>query len=96
VGEIRPYAALTMSLDPQRPGPPLPGVTQPRTGKTADSPVTPLAARTDPLAPARVEAMWWGLVAVGLCALALVLRPWLGRVTRRTPHGRRRSTAHRA
>lgn len=95
-GEIRPYAALTMSLDPHRPGPPLPGATAPRADGTTDSPVTPLAARTDPLAPARVEAMWWGLGTVGLCALALVLRPWLGRVSRRTARGRRRSTAHRA
>ncbi len=91
-GEIRPYAALTMSLDPDRPGPPLPGATGPRAGTTTDSPVTPLAARTDPLAPARVEAMWWGLAAVGLCALAVVLRPWLGRATRRTPRGRRSTT----
>ncbi len=94
-GEIRPYSALTMTLDPNRPGPPLPGATGSTADRATDSPVTPLAARTDPLAPARVEAMWWGLVAVGLCALALVLRPWLGRAGRRTPHGRRRSTTNR-
>ena len=48
--------------------------------------VTPLSARTDPLAPARVAALWWCLAAVGLGALALVLRPWLaGAVLRRRP-----------
>lgn len=93
-GEIRPYTALTMTLDPNRPGPPLPGAAKQPVTKAVDSPVTPLAARTDPLAPARVQAMWWGLAAVGLCALALVLRPWMGRLgRRRTPRGRRRSTA---
>ena len=94
-GEIRPYTALSMTLDPGRPGPPLPGASRPGAMRT-DPPVTPLAAQTDAMAPARVEAMWWGLAAVGLCALALVLRPWLGRLTRRTPRGRRRRTSKTA
>jgi type VII secretion-associated serine protease mycosin len=90
-GEIRPYSALTMTLDPNRPGPPLPGVSHQAPAKVKESTVTPLAARSDPLAPARVAAMWWGLLAVGLCALALVLRPWVGALARRrTPRGRRR------
>ena len=89
-GEIRPYAALTMTLDPNRPGPPLPGVSEQASPKARESTVTPLAASSDPLAPARLAAMWWGLFAVGLCALALVLRPWVGALARRTPRGRRR------
>ncbi len=90
-GQIRPYTALTMSLDPNRPGPPFPGAAPQGETKPAASPVTPLAARPDPLAPARAHALWWGLAAVGLCALALVLRPWLGALGRRPPRGRRRS-----
>ena len=89
-GEIRPYTALTMTLDPNRPGPPLPGVSQQASPKVQKSTVTPLAARSDPLAPARLAAMWWGLLAIGLCALALVLRPWVLALSRRTPRGRRR------
>ena len=98
-GEIRPYAALTMSLDPTRPGPPVPGAAKEPPAPAPHAQVAPLAATTDPLAPARVRAMWWGLGAAGLCALALVLRPWLGRLTapRRTARAsrgrRRRSSA---
>ena len=97
-GEIRPYSALTMSIDPNRPGPPLPGAAPGPEQQAVKSPVTPLAARSDPLAPAREQALWWGLAAVGLCALALVMRPWLGgvRIGRRTARGRRRSTADSA
>ena len=95
-GQIRPYSALTMTLDPNRPGPPIPGVAPRTEPKPAGSPVSPLTARPDPLAPARVQALWWGLAAVGLCALALVLRPWLGRLGRRTTRGRRRRAAEQA
>ena len=95
-GQIRPYSALTMTLDPNRPGPPIPGAAPKAEPKPADSPVSPLTARPDPLAPARVEALWWGLAAVGLCALALVLRPWLGRLGRRPTRGRRRRAAEQA
>lgn len=92
-GQIRPYSALTMTLDPNRPGPPVPGAAPKAEPKPAGSPVSPLTARPDPLAPARGQALWWGMAAVGLCALALVLRPWLGRLGRRTPRGRRRRAA---
>jgi type VII secretion-associated serine protease mycosin len=97
-GEIRPYSALTMSIDPNRPGPPLPGAAAGPKQTAVESPVTPLSARSDPLAPAREQALWWGLAAVGLCALALVVRPWLGgvRLGRRTTRGRRRSTTDSA
>jgi type VII secretion-associated serine protease mycosin len=94
-GEIRPYDALTMTIDPARPGPPVPGAAARTDTRAVDSPVTPLAARSDPLAPARERGMWWGLAAVGLCALALVLRPWLGRLPHRAPRGRRRGTTGR-
>ena len=87
-GEIRPYEALTMSLDPNRAGPPVPGVRMPATATADMSPVTPGAAQSDPLAPVRSQAMWAALVAVGLCALALVLRPWLGPLTRERRRGR--------
>ncbi len=92
-GQIRPYAALTMTLDPDRPGPVLPGASAQPPPRAQDSPVTPLVARPDPLAPAREAALWWGLLAVGLGGLALVLRPWLGRAVRRAPSGRRRRTS---
>jgi len=83
-GQIRPYAALTMTLDPKRPGPDVPGVPAAAAPAEEDPPVSPLVAQSDPLAPARVTALWWGLAAVGLAALALVLRPLVGRATRRT------------
>ncbi len=40
-----------------------------------ESKIRPISATPDPLAPAREAALWWGLLAVGLAALALVLRP---------------------
>jgi subtilisin family serine protease len=86
-GEIRPYEALTMSLDPHRVGPPVPGVKRVDPPPAGETRVAPVLARSDPLAPVRRQAMWAALVAVGLCALALVLRPWVGRSTR---HVRRR------
>jgi type VII secretion-associated serine protease mycosin len=86
-GQIRPYSALTMSLDPDRAGPALPGAKAVAPDTSVQSPVTPLAARTDPLAGARGQALWWSLGAVGVGALALVLRPWVRGVT-----GRRRDT----
>jgi hypothetical protein len=87
-GQIRPYSALTMSLDPDRAGPALPGAKAVAPDTSVQSPVTPLAARTDPLAGARGQALWWSLGAVGVGALALVLRPWVRGVT-----GRRRDTS---
>ncbi len=90
-GEIRPYAALTMSLDPNRVGPPLPGGQSAPPAAKAQAPLKPLAADVDTLAPAREQALWWSLAAVGVGALALVLRPWAARLTR-PQRGRRRST----
>jgi membrane-anchored mycosin MYCP len=95
-GEIRPYSALTMSLDPRRPGPPLPGAATAGTPRATASGVTPLTARDDPLAPARRAALWWSLAAVGVAALALVLRPWVRRVTGAPGRSRGRRRARRA
>ena len=91
-GEIRPYDALTMTLDPNRPGPPLPGAAHQVTPPAPRSPVTPLAVRTDPLAPTRARMLWWALGATGLGALALVLRPWVGRLASSAGSRRRTST----
>ena len=97
-GQIRPYSALTMTIDPDRAGPPVPGQKAHAAAGPPESPVAPIAAEHDPLASARVHALWFGLAAVGLGALALVLRPWLGRLVtgarprrpRRPERGRRR------
>lgn len=77
-GQIRPYEALTMTIDPTIPGPPLPkGLKRERPEATED--VEALAAPVDPWADAREAALWWGLGGVGLTALALIVRP----ITRR-------------
>ncbi len=77
-GQIRPVEALTMTIDPTIPGPPLPrGLKRERPEATAD--VEALGAPVDPWADARQAALWWGLGGVGLTALALIVRP----VTRR-------------
>ncbi len=84
-GLIQPYEALTMTIDPTRAGPELPGArSAPDPGD--ESKIRPISATPDPLAPAREAALWWGLLAVGLAALALVLRP----LTRRALVRRRR------
>lgn len=77
-GEIRPYAALTMTLDPRRAGPPLPGHHE-AAAPRPQADLSPLAARPDPREPVRRQALWWGLGAVGAAALALVLRPLTAR-----------------
>jgi type VII secretion-associated serine protease mycosin len=79
-GLIQPYEALTMTLDPNRPGPPFPGVSKPRAQKPPPE-ITSVAATADPMNPARRAILWWGLLATGFAALAFVVRPW---VTRRT------------
>jgi membrane-anchored mycosin MYCP len=84
-GLIQPYAALTMTIDPGRPGPPLPGASAAPAPAVARTPVRPLAATSDPLAPTRRAALWWGLLGVGVAALAVVLRPWVRRVRAAPP-----------
>ena len=82
-GLIQPYEALAMSIDPQRPGPPVPGTSQTGQQVRAAPPLRPVTAQPDPREPARQAALWWGLLAVGLSGGALVLRPWLLRLVRR-------------
>ncbi len=79
-GQIRPYEALSMTIDPMIPGPPLPGRLK-RERPEATTDVEALGAPVDPWADAREAALWWGLGGVGLTALALIVRP----VTRRRP-----------
>ena len=74
-GLIQPYDALTMTFDPNREGPPLPGHASQREEAGPASGVHALAAEPDPTAPARSAALWWFLGATGVVALALVLRP---------------------
>lgn len=73
-GLIRPFEALTMSIDPTVPGPPLPGRLD-RVRPEAAGDVEALAAPGDPWAGARQAALWWGLGGLGVTALALILRP---------------------
>lgn len=85
-GLIQPYDALTMTRDPRRPGPRLPGATPAVRSAAQPTEVQPLRATPDPLAPARRSSVWWALAAAGLAAVALVLRPLAGR----SPARRRR------
>ena len=82
-GVIQPYDALTMTFDPDRPGPRLPGGAAPRLREASSSTVQRVGVATDPLAPARRASLWWTLGAVGLGALALVMRPLAGRARAR-------------
>ena len=74
-GEVRPYAALTLTLDPSRPGPPFPG---------AVAAPAPEAVRTieagraviDPTAPQRRAAVWWGLLGLAALGLLVLLTRW--------------------
>lgn len=73
-GQIRPYEALSMTIDPTIPGPPLPkGLKRERPEAVED--VEALGAPVDPWADARQAALWWGLGGVGLTAFALIVRP---------------------
>ncbi|MGH9088320.1 MAG: S8 family serine peptidase, partial [Acidimicrobiales bacterium] len=81
-GEIRPYVALTMTLDPHREGPTLPGHRSAPPPKATARNVHPLASTTSPLESVQREGLWWGLGALGLAALALILKP-LVEITRR-------------
>lgn len=74
-GLVRPYAAITLTLDPTRPGPPFPG----GTGVAAGGEVRTIeAARTspDPAAPARRAVVWWGLLGLAALGVLVLLTRW--------------------
>ena len=81
-GLVQPYAALSMTIDPNRPGPPVPGEKTQKVKVEASGATVP-APTQDALAPARSSALWWSIFGVGLCALMIVLRPWVARLVRR-------------
>lgn len=75
-GLIRPHAALTMTVDPQRAGPEIPGVgavTRVSEGRPTD--VQRLVDSGDPLDPARERSLRWGLLLGGAAAVAVVVQP---------------------
>ncbi|MGN6129469.1 MAG: S8 family serine peptidase [Nocardioidaceae bacterium] len=74
-GVIQPYDALSMTFDPDRAGPPLPGGHADRADDRHPSGVRPVAAHADLLRPARSTALWWVLATTAVAALATVLRP---------------------
>lgn len=80
-GMVHPYEALTLTVDPARPGPPVPGAAPPKAGPRDDG-LVPLRAAPDPLVPLRHEMVWWLLLGAGAVALAFVLRPWTASRTR--------------
>lgn len=74
-GLVRPYAAITLTLDPSRPGPPFPGgVGAEATGEVR----TIQAARAvpDPAAPARRAVVWWGLLGLAALGVLVLLTRW--------------------
>lgn len=82
-GLIRPLAALSMSLDAQRAGPPVPGVGEyTRVSRARPTDVQRLVDEADPMARTRELAVTWGLVLGGVAATALILRPLLRRAIR--------------
>lgn len=83
-GAIQPRQSLTMLLDAPRSGPPKPGEeAAPAAGSGKAAQVVELRARADdPLAPARRNLVWWAVLGTGGVAIALVTRPWLGRLRR--------------
>ncbi len=78
-GIISPYDALTMTLDPQRPGPTMPGHDAPPTAAPPEA-VGPVVLEDDPDAGPRQVGLWLAFVAL---AAAVGLR--LVQVLRRRP-----------
>ncbi len=82
-GMIQPLEALSLTLDPGRPGPALPGGPR-QTIRPAAADLPPIRAQGDPLADVREQVLWWLLLGSGAVGLALVLRP-LTLAARRRP-----------
>lgn len=74
-GAIRPYEALTATLDTRRPGPAAPGQKAKQAVASEPTGARPMEVATDPLDPARRQVLWWLIGGGGLAALALVVRP---------------------
>lgn len=74
-GVVQPYAAMTMTVDPARPGPLVPG--QPAAGvvEVAAEPFL-VQPGTDPLADSRRAVVRWGLVGLAGLGLLLLLTRW--------------------
>ena len=75
-GIVSPYDALTMTLDPQRPGPTMPGHDAPPTAAPPEA-VGPVVLEDDPDAGPRQVGLWLAFVAVAAAAglrLVQVLR----------------------
>lgn len=74
-GEVRPYAALTLTLDPTRVGPPFPGEVA---APVPDGVRTIEAGRAvvDPAGPQRRAVVWWGLLGVAALGLIVLLTRW--------------------
>lgn len=81
-GLVQPVEALSLTFDPTRPGPPLPGAEQVRASH-AGSTLPPIRSSSDRLAPMREQMLWWLLFGAGAVALALALRPLVGAGLRR-------------
>ncbi len=90
-GLVQPVEALSLTLDPSRPGPPLPGGRETVSSDGAGG-MPPIEPRTDPLAPLREDMLWWLLSGVGAVGLAFLLRPLVGPALRRR---RERPTSQR-
>ncbi|MCW2776523.1 MAG: peptidase and in kexin sedolisin [Frankiales bacterium] len=80
-GLLQPLDAVTMTLDPTRPGPPVPGggraVRQVAAAQHID-----VRPRLDPAAPQRSQVVWWLLFGVPAVGLALLGSWWTSRPTR--------------
>ena len=81
-GLIRPYEALSTTLDERRAGPAAPDAQQAQAVASRPTGARPMRVSQDPLDPARQQVLWWLIGGGGLAALALVLRPLVARARR--------------
>ncbi|HEX5560281.1 MAG TPA: S8 family serine peptidase, partial [Nocardioidaceae bacterium] len=74
-GVVNAYEAASMTLDPARPGPAMPGH---KTVKQVEhvSQVSPGSPLTDPLQPARESVAWWSFLGAAGVGLLLLLTRW--------------------
>ncbi|MGH8867690.1 MAG: S8 family serine peptidase, partial [Actinomycetes bacterium] len=88
-GFIRPYEALTMTIDPARAGPPVPGARHGSGARTASS--VDLHAAGDPLASSKQQVTWWLMLGAAAVVLLLMLGRWVAAAAPRQARRRRRS-----